>query len=255
MPKKLTQEEFIQRAKAKHGDKYDYSKVEYKGCQSMLIIGCPNHGEFIQKAYHHLYGYGCTICAYEHQRKLVYGVGVLDIISGDTKPYHLWKGILLRCYEEKYRSQNKTYKDCEVCDEWKYFSNFKDWFDNPNNGYRVGYHLDKDILVKGNKVYSPDTCCFVPIEINSLLTTRKNHRGNLPIGVSKVNSKYQVRVSFGDGKPKYLGVYPTIEEAFNAYKQAKEKHIKEIAQKYFNEGKIIERVYNALMKYEVEITD
>jgi len=89
---------------------------------------------------------------------------------------------------------------------------------------------------------------------------KKNaNRGNLPIGVyvkyrglKKV--KYGVSISL-TGKRGYAGYYDTPEEAFAAYKQAKESHIKEVAQKYFDDGKITKRVYDALMKYEVEITD
>jgi len=57
------------------------------------------------------------------------------------------------------------------------------------------------------------------------------------------------------GKSVHLGIYKTIEEAFEAYKQAKETYIKEVAQSYFDKGEITERVYHALMNYKVEITD
>ena len=70
-----------------------------------------------------------------------------------------------RCESNKYDS----YKNASICDEWHSFATFEDWFNDPKNGYKDGYHLDKDILVKGNKEYAPNKCCFVPSRINSLL--------------------------------------------------------------------------------------
>jgi hypothetical protein len=134
-----------------------------------------------------------------------------------------------------------------VCDEWKTHSGFKQWFDE---NYIEGYSLDKDILVKGNKLYSPDTCCFVPVEINNLLIKRKKHRGDLPIGVGRMNGRYRAFLH-----KKHLGMFDTIIEAFNAYKNAKEKEIKYIASLYFNKGLISKRVFNALISRTIEITD
>jgi hypothetical protein len=62
MPKKLTQEEFIKRSKAVHGNKYDYSKVNYINKTSKVTIICPIHGEFEQKAEDHYSGHGCKKC-------------------------------------------------------------------------------------------------------------------------------------------------------------------------------------------------
>jgi hypothetical protein len=135
------------------------------------------------------------------------------------------------------------------------FSNFKQWFDDKSNGYVEGYDIDKDILVKGNKVYSPNTCCFLPPEINKCFIRQKKSKHNLPIGVAKHSSgHYYARVNI-NGKLKHLGMFNTPTEAFNAYKIAKEQYIKELAEKYFQEGKITKKVYNALFRYEVEITD
>lgn len=251
----LSQEEFIQKAMSVHGDKYDYSKVEYVNATTPVSIICPRHGVFKQKAYGHIWGYGCPHCANESKRKLVYGVGIKDITCSKPKYYSLWSAVLRRCYWEASFKKNPTYRGCSVCDEWLTLSNFKKWFESPENGYRENYQLDKDLIVKGNKVYSPSTCCFLPIELNSLLTSRRNFRGKYPIGVSKKNNKYQVSLSTEENRYKYLGVYDTPEEAFQVYKQAKEKHIKNLAERYFQEGKITERVYHALMKYEIEITD
>lgn len=96
-----------------------------------------------------------------------------------------------------------------------------------------GWHLDKDILVKGNKVYSPETCRFVPPELNSLLVNSRATRGEFPVGVyyDVSRSKFQSYIRM-HGKRKHLGRFVTPEEAFQAYKQAKEDYIKEVAELY-----------------------
>lgn len=159
--------------------------------------------------------------------------------------------MLERCYDQKYHQKEPTYIGCSVCGEWKYFSNFKRWFDE---NYIEGYQLDKDILVKGNKIYSPETCCFVPQEINYLLINRRLHRGTEPLGVDRKGNSY--RAFFHQNKRKiHLGSFSTPEAAFLAYKKAKEQYVKGLAEKYHAEGKITERVYIALCNYRVEITD
>lgn len=60
----MTTEEFIQKAKAVHGNKYDYSKAEYVGNKEKICIICPDHGEFWQTPYKHLHGQGCSRCRY-----------------------------------------------------------------------------------------------------------------------------------------------------------------------------------------------
>lgn len=194
------------------------------------------------------------------QRRIVCGVGINDSTSSthtsdDREPaYALWKSILGRCYRHSPKKRT-TYLDCSVCNEWLLYSNFKRWFDE---NFVKGYHIDKDIIVRGNKVYSPETCCFVPPEINTLIVKCDSKRGNLPIGVSLAskNNPHPYRAVVRKNR-KYimLGYFTTPEEAFNAYKVAKEAYIKEIATKYYNDGKIARNVYEALMNYKVEITD
>lgn len=274
MTKKLTREEFIRKAREVHGDKYDYSKVAYVNSRTQVCIICRVHGEFKQTPSDHLQGHGCNKCALisrtqkitgtpvKKREHLVYGVGIndsLDCVKVEQKhlpSYSVWMEMLARCYNEKRWIKQPTYKGCLVCEEWKRYSNFKLWYDN---NHIDGYDLDKDILIKGNRIYSPETCCFVPSEINSMFVKNNANRGNLPIGVyvkyrglKKV--KYGVSLSL-TGKRGYVGYYDTPEEAFAAYKRAKEAHIKEVAEKYYSDGKITKRVYDALMRYEVEITD
>jgi len=120
------------------------------------------------------------------------------------------------------------------------------------SNYERDFHLDKDILVKGNKVYSPETCCFVPVEINILLIKNNSKRGNLPIGVSKNGNKFQATISKGVIR-EHLGTFEISEEAFEAYKIAKEVYIKELADKW--RGQITEQTYQALINYKVKIND
>lgn len=190
---------------------------------------------------------------------LVYGIGINDanvIVNRGGKQitsYHVWQDILYRCHTAEGNADCPSYVGCSICEEWKRFSVFKRWFDE---NYVEGYNLDKDILEKRNKVYDPAHCVFVPQEINLLLCKANRIRGKYPIGVSYHGQCNKFTASFyANNKNKYLGLYSTPEEAFNAYKEAKEAHIKDVAQKYYNDGKISERVYNALMRYEVEITD
>lgn len=192
------------------------------------------------------------------KKNLVFGIGINDIdvpISTNGKRhkwYSVWQMMLGRCYIDKYNDRFPKYKDCYVCDDWLKLSGFKKWFDD---NYIVGYSLDKDILIKWNKIYSPETCCFVPPEINNLITKHDSQRGNLPVGVSiNANNTYSVSVKFY-GKTKYFGRYKTAMEAFMVYKIKKEEHIKDVATKYFSECKINEKVFNALLNYSVEVND
>lgn len=188
----------------------------------------------------------------------VCGVGYIgDTLIVDNKrkvkkSYKRWADMILRCYGEKWRERYKTYSNCTVCDEWLCYANFERWYNE--NYYEIIeeiMHLDKDILIKGNKVYSPNTCIFVPQKINALFTKRNSVRGKYPIGVtySKKNGKFEPQVQ-GCG---WLGYYDTPTESFEIYKINKEKRIKEIADEYKN--KIPIKLYNALYNYEVEITD
>lgn len=254
--KKLTTEEFIERARKVHGDKYDYSKAIYNGTHTPVIIICPTHGEFKQTAHHHLLGANCPDCVCVNARRGILGVGNNDILrSKKSQAYFIWRNMINRAHDPKIKSKHPTYENCTVCDEWMNFSNFKKWFDNPENGYREGYHLDKDIIVKGNKTYSPNTCCFVPHRINVLFVQNNRRRGNLPIGVIKRKSGRYTATVCKDSHNVVLGTFDTICEAFAIYKTEKEAFIKETANAYYSRGEITSRVYDAMMNYKVDITD
>ena len=202
-------------------------------------------------------------CPYE---KRTYNVGYLGegkykvLENGkNTRVYDTWHDMLKRCCDPKYHEKYPTYKDCEVYEEWHNFQNFAKWCDE--NFYEVNnekMNLDKDILVKHNKIYSPDTCIFVPQAINKLFVKCDKSRGNSVIGTSPKNGKYQVKCQVFNpetrkSKNEYLGIYETQEKAFEIYKYYKEKNIKEVAD-YYKE-QIPDKLYNALYSYKVEITD
>jgi len=190
--------------------------------------------------------------------KTVCGVGYLGVgkyksgrNSKTTSQYRCWTNMLHRCYDEKLHKKRPTYIGCTVCNEWLNFQNFGQWYDE--NYYEIDgeeMHLDKDILIKGNKIYSPETCVFVPVRINSLLKTHRHN--NILVGVSAHHRKYNAVCRDNDSSI-YLGSFNTPEEAFNAYKEYKEKYIKQVAYEYKNN--IPQTLYDAMCRYEVEITD
>ena len=191
----------------------------------------------------------------------VYGVGVIgdkypSKVNGVlTKEYKLWTSMLVRCYSDNSKKKNPTYEGCEVSNNFKSYEYFYEWC-NKQVGFGVeGFELDKDLLIKGNKVYSEDSCVFIPTEINSLLVKRENMRGKYLIGVHWCNTKkvFVAQVSRNKGMQEHLGLFKTEIEAFNTYKTAKEAFVKEQANKW--KSQIDERAYEALMGYTVEITD
>lgn len=166
-----------------------------------------------------------------------------------TKSYSVWEGMLRRCYTDGF----ENYKDCSVCEEWHDFQNFAKWYND--NYYEVEnerMELDKDILNKGNKIYSPQNCIIVTNHINSLFTKNKKQRGNLPIGVRK--AKYgRYKAVCRNGNKRYEKYFETIDEAFKCYKNMKENVIKEVAETY--KDKIPNKLYEAMHNYKVGIDD
>ena len=191
----------------------------------------------------------------------VYGVGVLgakypSTINGVlTKGYTLWCNMLKRCYSDTYQKKQPTYVGCEVSENFKSYEYFYEWCNEQIGFGNEGWHLDKDLLVKGNKIYSENTCVFIPAEINKVLTKRTASRGEHLIGVSwdNTNKVFVARVNKNKGNQERLGLFNTELEAFNVYKKAKEAFVKEQANKW--KDQIDERVYIALMNYEVNIDD
>lgn len=187
-------------------------------------------------------------------RKLIHGVGINDAdymtqykINGrpvSCPIYSRWKKLLERCYSLKFQDKNPTYKGCYMCDHWLVFSSFKIWMEKQD---WKGKQLDKDLLIQGNKEYSPEKCIFVESTINSLLNSHKARRGKYPIGVSldKKLGTYMACVSLGK-KNKNIGRFKTPEYAHEAYKLAKYEIIKELAEKQ------VEPLRSALLAYKIK---
>ena len=197
-------------------------------------------------------------------RKLVYGIGLYAagefVSKADgkfTKEYDLWKGMLRRCYSKKYQDRRSTYVGCSVSEDFKSFQSFARWASVQIGFGTANWHLDKDIICKGNRVYSADTCVFVPSQVNALLTGPRTNSGEWPIGVCflKQTGKYQVNCGNGStpSRATYLGSFPTPESAFERYKEVKEAYIKQRAEEFKHQ--IDPRAYAALMAYEILITD
>lgn len=190
--------------------------------------------------------------------KSKYGIGYLGLgkhkstLDGvDTPMYISWTSMMGRCYNVNSKNYY-NYVDCFVDEKWHNYQTFGDWFDENYKSYMKSWHLDKDILVKGNRLYSPETCCLVPHQINLLFTKCNKKRGNYPIGVYKVKNRYVAQISINSSRTKSLS-FSTPEEAFQAYKTMKEARIKEVADLW--RELITEPCYQALYNYEVEITD
>lgn len=170
----------------------------------------------------------------EKPNQTVYGVGINDSDSPTSKGLYIdgkykqtwkcpfytkWNDMLRRCYSKNYQETNKAYIGCSVCDEWLTFSMFKKWMITSD---WVGKQLDKDFLIEGNKIYSPETCIFVDSRINKFLTISSASRGEFPIGVFYNNKtdKYTSAISY-NSKVKKLGIFSNPKEAHKKWQEAK----------------------------------
>lgn len=185
-------------------------------------------------------------------RTKILGVGINDAtykctykINGVTYQcpyYRRWVGMLTRCYSKRWLKNNPSYEKCSVHPDWHLFSNFKKWMQSQE---WKGKHLDKDILSLGKPLYSPETCMFISPQINSLFNTGQfsMKQGKLPVGIYFRNGKYEVGCSTGESKRKWVGSYPTINEAVDAYLSAKKLAMDKALQKE-SDPKVIQAVKN-----------
>ena len=192
---------------------------------------------------------GCLL-----REKLVFGVGsycdgkyVSQVKNKPTKEYGLWTVMLQRCYHPKRQVGHMCYVGCTASENFKNFQYFAEWCNQQTGFGKSGWCLDKDILLKGNKIYSEDTCCFVPNDINSLLVGQ-GRSGTRGAAFDNARNKYKASFQI-NGKTVNLGRFETKDEALKVYKVAKSKHIRFKADEY--RGLIDEKVYLALMAYEV----
>lgn len=148
-------------------------------------------------------------------KKLVYGVGnnnanyvvveyEITVIGGKRRQklvwlcpyYRTWKSMLARCYSTKLQERNPTYVGCVVSDEWLTFSVFRAWM-TTQDWKRM--QLDKDLLIEGNKIYSPETCVFVSGAVNKFTTDRGAARGEFLIA----RGEFLIGVCWDNGRNKF----------------------------------------------------
>lgn len=196
-------------------------------------------------------------------KKLIYGVGINDadypitryeFSNGKERQawmcpfYRTWRDMLTRGYSESWKTKYPTYRDCFVCEEWLKFSNFKKWMETQNWENR---NLDKDLLFKDNKLYSPSTCIFITGKVNRFLLDNKSRRGCLPIGVCwhKRDCLYHANISV-DNTRKYLGAFQSSQEAHQAWLTAKLEAARELAEEVLSCGGDFRIAYALVNRYE-----
>ena len=257
--------ELLRRLYSVHGtDKFDFSLIEddsfvYGGVKLEIPVICKTCGtQFRPLAASMLSGSGCQVCRLKsfsqlnlgnskpvEERVLVAGVGINDAdgVSDNNKIYTIWREMIVRCYKSDYWKKRPTYESCEVCEEWKRFSNYESWY---NEHSIDGFVVDKDLLSfgLGKKIYSPETCCFLPAEINDFLSI-KGRKRELPVGVFITSGC----ITSTCGK-NYLGSFRSVEEARAAYVRAKKECVVDLANKW--KDKIEPRAYEALINLDVD---
>lgn len=260
MRQKVDYNEFVRKANLKHGiGRYDYSGSVYVDYEDKLNIKCNVCGTiFPQTPHSHLCGHGCPVCALKtisvskvgktrnDMKKVLFGCAFCDSKTSirKKKSYHVWRGVLDRCFNVTFQEKEPTYKGCSICNEWLVFSAFEEWFDNH---YVEGFEIDKDLLSGvGCKLYSPETCVFLPMEINRFLGGKSTKiREGLPLGVFISGKRFIAQ----HGRT-YLGTFDTIGEARNTYLKAKKEYITKLANKW--KDKIETRAYDALINLDVD---
>lgn len=165
------------------------------------------------------------------QKRLLYNFGVNDteipiskLEFGNTA-YDRWSQMIRRCYDKDSERNYPTYAGCFVCQEWASFTNYYHWF---RENYVPEWQIDKDLLYPGNKVYSPETCLFVPKWLNCFLLNNSASRGEYPVGVCKLGKKYSAFCNNpSTGKQEYIGLYASPNEAHEAWKKIKLLHARD----------------------------
>jgi len=224
--------------------------IRYGSSSDIDVMFMDDHNYVVRHAVYQNFKKGNMKNPYD---KSVYGIGYLGVGKHQTKinnkrvrTYNAWHDMIGRCYEEGRSDIYEAYYDvCTVCEDWKCYQTFADWFDANKYECEGRLHLDKDILYPGNKIYSPYTCLLVPQRINMLFTNKENKRG-LPNGVMQVGDGYSSRYNLVE-----LGIFDSLEGAYSAYANAKENHIKQVAEEY--KDMIPEHVYEAMLRYKVDI--
>lgn len=224
---------------------------EYRSATEVIIEfdGYPNKTKTIESAALRNKGFR------NNYKPTVFGVGYLgegeyqgSEKDGTVIAYTIWYKMIARSYDDKTQKLQPAYIGCSVDPYFHSFQNFADYYIN-HQCYGLGFHIDKDLLVRGNRVYGPDTCTMLPPEVNSALASTPTSESGLPLGVNKIDDGYVARLNkTGQGR-EYLGYYKTPEEAHNVYVKAKEEYVHSLAEKW--KGKIEDRAYQALRNWTV----
>ena len=249
------EEEVIRMKKIQH-NRFDYvSPDEYHGINQKIEVVCKKCGHhFMQTVSDQLQGCGCPKCrainsslrskgkANKKLRRMVCGIGIYDTDNVDCHnlSYRIWREMICRCYG-KSQLKRPSYIGCKVCEEWLTYSNYKEWYDEH---YIEGFEIDKDLL--SGKLYSPQTCVFLPSEINSFLVVKKheNKKSKLPIGVFEGEGAYIANCG-----NVYLGSFKDLEMARNAYIKEKKRQLNILTEKW--KDKIESRAYEALKNLDI----
>lgn len=187
-----------------------------------------------------------------YNKVYLYNRGYLGIGKYEKKSLQgrKWNSMFDRCYKET--DKNRTYKGTEVSEKWYCLQDFGKWFDE-NLWSNDCTFLDKDILVDGNTIYSPETCVLVDNYINCFFAYKKEKASNLPTGViQETENSYRAYLNHR-GENVLRQWFKTPQEAFIVYKNAKEKLAKEIAEEYkLKYENFPNKIYDALYNFRVE---
>lgn len=222
--------------------------VKYNNC-SDIEVGFQDEHKYIKHTTYNCFTKGQVKNPYDRD---LYGVGyhgvgkwkVKDEDGKWSRVYLCWRHMLERCYHEKSSWQYPAYYGiCTVCDEWKCFQTFAEWYKEREYDIDGRLHLDKDILFDGNKEYSPDKCLLVPQKINMLFMDYRPNKDGLPHGIGKAaNGRYSSAY-----RGKSLGVFNTLEKAIAVHDIARLDYINEVTEGQKDTLPI--KVYNALKNY------
>lgn len=198
------------------------------------------------------------------KRLTIFRTGKVDLTPGKTfwcPAYAKYREMIRRCKSERELEKRPTYVGSEVCDEWRSFAAFRDWFVGEDfrfdNFCGENFHLDKDLLAETmpGKIYSPATCLLVPPEINSFFTDSGSARGDLPLGVCLIKGRYRTKpyrakIKRGKGKSEHIGMYACPWEAHRAWADEKLAFAIHLTKSIPNLPRLIE---NRLMFHAVRI--
>lgn len=161
--------------------------------------------------------------------------------------YSGWSNMLYRCYSPEAEIKNPTYKDCTVHKDWYNFQNYAEWF---YTNYKEGYHVDKDLSCKGNKLYSEGTCIFIPRKVNNFLSGEERHKDGTLLGCHRIEGKDYYSAHVGNhntGKLDFLGCYKNQNMCHMVYRIAKYTLAVNLSKELQVKGELV--IGNKLLSY------